>query len=422
VESPTPDLFHSSNDVRQLQRLLECTRLLNSTLDLAELTLIVLQIARDEVGFERGTLFVIDSATNWLRSFVAEGVENFEITLPVGSGIAGSVAASGSILDIVNVEADPRFRPEFDHRLTYKTRDIYCMPVVNGTGTVVGVLQLLNRSRTLTADDKHFLSAISVHLGLAVERAWFCHQLNRKAEIERELQQVRDEIGQLEKMSLIGALTAGLVHELRNPLASLMAHTSFMREDPELTPGLAQRLDKIDLSAKSALDVVGNFLNFSRREGAVSEPADLGTTIQATLDILSHECRRNKVKVETRIGETPEIAVSRGEIQQVLMNLVKNGIDAIAQTGKPGTVEISSAYDPDRNVVRVEVTDSGPGIAPANESRLFRPFFTTKADGKGTGLGLSICRRLVERHEGRIGYLRPDVGSTFWFEFPCGRG
>ena len=419
MKTAPSDLFHSSNDVRQLQRLLECTRLLNSTLDLTELTTIVLQIIHDEVGFERGTLFVIDREKNWLRSFVAQGVQNFEIALPVGSGIAGTVAASGQILDITDAASDPRFRPEFDELLTYKTRDAYGMPIQNGSGDNVGVLQLLNRTRPITSDDRSFLAAISVHLGLALERAWFCHQLNEKAEIQRELQHARNEIGQMEKLSLIGVLTAGLVHELRNPLATLMAHASFMREDPELTPGLAQRLEKIDLSAQSALDVISNFLGFSRREEMVHEPANLVETIEKTLDMLSYECRRNKVTVETRLGPVPPLPVSRGEIQQVLLNLVKNAIDATGQEGRSGKIEISSAYDEERCVARVEVTDNGPGVPAELEGRLFRPFFTTKPDGLGTGLGLSICRRLIEKHNGKIGFSRGEqAGSTFWFELP----
>ena len=151
---------NASNEVRLLKRLLDCTRLLNSTLDLTELTGIVLQIVHDEMGFDRGTVFVIDSEKNSLRSFVAQGVEGFEIVLPVGAGVAGYVAQTGETLDIPDASADARFRPQFDQRLSYQTRDFYCSPIVNGNGARVGVLQLLNRTRPLTNDDKEFLSSI----------------------------------------------------------------------------------------------------------------------------------------------------------------------------------------------------------------------------------------------------------------------
>src|SRR5262245_15024880 len=124
----------TSNEVRLLKRLLECTRLLNSTLDLTELTGIVLQIIHDEMGFDRGTVFVIDNEKSSLRSFVAQGVEGFEIVLPVGTGVAGYVAETGETLDILDASADVRFRPQFDQKLSYQTRDFYCTPILNGDG------------------------------------------------------------------------------------------------------------------------------------------------------------------------------------------------------------------------------------------------------------------------------------------------
>src|SRR5436190_5207507 len=243
----------ASNEIRLLKRLLECTRLLNSTLDLPELTGIVLQIIHDEMGFDRGTVFVIDSEKQSLRSFVAQGVEGFEIVLPVGAGVAGYVAGTGETLDIPDASADARFRPQFDQKLSYQTRDFYCAPIVNGSGVRVGVLQCLNRTRPLTPDDKEFLSSISVHLGLALERAWFHHQLKEKHKIETEMRRVQEELTQLEKLSLIGVLTSGLVHEVRNPLAILIAHASMMKDDPSLTAALAGRLAIIDFSAQQAM-------------------------------------------------------------------------------------------------------------------------------------------------------------------------
>src|SRR5688572_1650126 len=256
----------ASHDVRLLKRLLECTRLLNSTLDLRELTKIILGIIQNELDFERGTVFVLDSERQFLRSFVAQGVEQFEITLAVGTGIAGSVAQTGEVLDIPDASVDRRFQPEFDERLSYTTKDFYCMPIVNGEGAVVGVLQLLNRSRAIADNDKEFLASISVHLGIALERAWFHHEMQEKHRMEQEMSKVQNELAQLEKLSLIGTLTSGLVHEVRNPLSVLLTHTAMMKEDPSLTDELAARLAIIDYSAQRTMDVVRSFLGFSLKD------------------------------------------------------------------------------------------------------------------------------------------------------------
>src|SRR6516165_378387 len=136
--------------IERLHRILEAAKLLNSTLDLAELTSIILRIIREEVGTERGTVFVMERNQRRLRSLVAQGVEGEDIVVPVGKGIAGTVASTGETINIPDAYNDPRFDPSFDALLGYRTNDIYCMPIVNRIGEIVGVLELLNRTRPLT--------------------------------------------------------------------------------------------------------------------------------------------------------------------------------------------------------------------------------------------------------------------------------
>src|SRR3989449_1262458 len=134
--------------IERLHRILEAAKLLNSTLDLAELTAIILRIVRDEVGTARGTVFVLDRQRRILRSLVAQDVEGKEIVLPLGRGIAGTVGATGETINIPDAYSDSRFDRSFDTVLGYHTRDIYCMPIVNRMGDIVGVLELLNRTRS----------------------------------------------------------------------------------------------------------------------------------------------------------------------------------------------------------------------------------------------------------------------------------
>ena len=146
--------------IARLHRILEASKLLNSTIDLAELTSIILRIIHDEVGTDRGTVVVLDRKNRVLHSLVAQGIEGQGITVPVGNGIAGTVAASGDTIDIPDAYADPRFDSSFDATLGYRTRDIYCMPIVDRLGEIVGVLELMNRTRPLTEDDEEFLAGV----------------------------------------------------------------------------------------------------------------------------------------------------------------------------------------------------------------------------------------------------------------------
>ena len=191
MSSPTHLYDELSRTVDRLNRIIEATKLLNSTLALAGLTEIILQIVRDEVGIERGTVWVMTPDGQHLRSLVAQEVDA-EIEVKVGSGIAGTVAETGKVIDIPDAYKDPRFDRSFDAQLGFKTRDIYCMPVQNRNGGTVGVLQLLNRSRAMTKSDEDFLSGISVHIGLAVENASMHQQILAKKKIEQQLELARE--------------------------------------------------------------------------------------------------------------------------------------------------------------------------------------------------------------------------------------
>jgi sigma-B regulation protein RsbU (phosphoserine phosphatase) len=176
----------------RLRRILEATKVLNSTLDLAELTSIILKIVREEVRVDRGTVFVLDRPKEHLQSLVAQGVDGRGIVVPLGAGIAGTVAVSGKPIDIPDAYSDSRFYPKVDADLGYRTSDIYCMAITNRDGDIVGVLELLNRSRPFTDDDFEFLSGVSVHIGLALENAWLHREILEKRRIEQELSLARE--------------------------------------------------------------------------------------------------------------------------------------------------------------------------------------------------------------------------------------
>lgn len=167
--------------IRRLQVTLDAARLLNSTLDVHELTTIILKVIRSEVPVDRVTVFVVNQDENRVRSLVAQGVPG-EIILPIGIGIAGFVAETGETLDVPNAYQDPRFNPEFDRIFGYRTNDLLALPVFNRAGVAVGVLELLNRKRPIDEEDHEFLRGVSIFIGLALEKAWYCRKLEDKAQ------------------------------------------------------------------------------------------------------------------------------------------------------------------------------------------------------------------------------------------------
>jgi len=192
MSQPALTQVEAARSANRLRRLLEAAKLLNSTIDLAELTGIILKIVREEVHVDRGTVFIVDRDRQELLSLVAQGVEGTEIRMPLHRGIAGAVASTGETIDISDAYADSRFNSSIDATLDYRTRDVFCMPILNRTGTTVGALELLNRSTPFTQDDREFLRNVSVHIGLALENAWLHRQLLEKRKMEQELALARE--------------------------------------------------------------------------------------------------------------------------------------------------------------------------------------------------------------------------------------
>ncbi|HEX9759829.1 MAG TPA: GAF domain-containing SpoIIE family protein phosphatase [Candidatus Acidoferrales bacterium] len=176
--------------VDELSSIIEATKQLNSTLDLGELINIILQIATRLTGAERGTVFLVDNDRGEIWSLVGLGLGQQEIRLPITKGIAGWVARSGETVNLEDAYNDPRFEPEVDRRLGFRTRALLGMPIRNKDDEVVGVLQLLNQSSgagVFDSTDENFLGALSSHVALALEKAQLHRELLAKQRMERDL-------------------------------------------------------------------------------------------------------------------------------------------------------------------------------------------------------------------------------------------
>ena len=179
----------SQRQIQQLSLLFEATRLLNSTLDLAELLELILRIARTEVKADRGSVFLVDKQTKELWSIVAQGLESQEIRIPFGRGVAGHVAQTGELLNVPDAYELPFFDRSFDQKFGYRTRSLLCLPIRHKSGEVVGVLQLLNQTTDgkFSKKDEEFLNKLSGHMAMALENARLHREALEKQRMERDL-------------------------------------------------------------------------------------------------------------------------------------------------------------------------------------------------------------------------------------------
>lgn len=181
-------LFGELKRVERLEKLVEASRIVNSTLDLNELLKIILDTALDSVEGDRGTVYLLNEEKKELWSKVFEGGKSVTIHLPVGEGIAGTVAKTGEVMNITDARKDERFNPEVDKKTGYTTRNILCMPLKNKDGKMLGVFQLLNKKNgVFTEDDEQFIETLSIHVASALENARLYEQEQKKIEMEKEM-------------------------------------------------------------------------------------------------------------------------------------------------------------------------------------------------------------------------------------------
>jgi len=178
--------------INQLSLLFEAARILNSTLDLAELLELILKIARGEVKADRGTVFLVDPRRQELWSIAASGLDHQEIRIPFGKGVAGKVAITGQVVNTDDAYSLDCFDPEFDQKLNYRTKSLLSIPIRHHSGEVVGVLQLVNaQNGHFSADDMEFLTKLSAHMAMALENARLHRDTMEQQRMERELSLAR---------------------------------------------------------------------------------------------------------------------------------------------------------------------------------------------------------------------------------------
>ncbi|MFA6959073.1 MAG: GAF domain-containing SpoIIE family protein phosphatase [Thermoanaerobaculia bacterium] len=185
-------------EIDRLRTLVEASKLINSSIESDKLFDSILEVARRELDVERGTLYFLDRERGEIWSKIASGLAATEIRLPVGKGLAGVVAETGEAIILHDAYSDPRFDPSSDLRSGFKTRSMLCVPIQNRQGTVVGVLQLLNkRSGDFGRRDLDFLEALSDHMAIAMENAMLHLSAMEKDRMERELRLGREIQGKL---------------------------------------------------------------------------------------------------------------------------------------------------------------------------------------------------------------------------------
>jgi two-component system sensor histidine kinase PilS (NtrC family) len=240
-----------------------------------------------------------------------------------------------------------------------------------------------------------------------------------------ELRRMEEQVRRMDRLAVVGELAAGIAHEIKNPLASLSGSIQVLRDELDLEPVQRRLMDIVVREAERLNALVYEFLLFSKPAKAVEGSVDVNQVINDTLVVLQNSPEMAKtIELRKTLTDHLWIRIDPQQLQQVIWNVMLN---AVQEMKGGGTLSITTAVhagtggsDGEKRFGRISISDTGPGIAPENQDKIFDPFFTSKETG--TGLGLTIVHRIVENYHGKI-FLRsdPQNGSTFVLDFPLSR-
>lgn len=254
--------------------------------------------------------------------------------------------------------------------------------------------------------------------------AWTQTLEQRVDQKTRELKRAHEHALHTEKMASIGKMAAVLAHEINNPLSGILTYAKLLRKWMDREDGGASRRreirDSLDLIASESRrcgDLVKNLLTFSRTTPMNLQPTNLNQVVDRALRLIQHQLELAGVQVQLQADPNlPAIVCDGAQIEQVLLALIVNALEAMPQGGN---LWITTALSEQEKVARIVVRDDGMGISPEILARIFEPFLTTKETGKGVGLGLAISRSILERHDGNI-EVQSELGrgTTFTITLP----
>jgi signal transduction histidine kinase len=364
------------------------------------------------------SILLLDPNTNSLQhgsapSLPTKYVEAIDGTI-IGpsAGSCGTAAYRRETVIVSDIATDPLWADYRELALTNGLRACWSTPILSSAGRVLGTFAIYYREpRSPTPRDSNAIGQITHLASIAIERK----------QREEALHQAQTDLARVSRVTTMGELTASLAHEVNQPITAAVTNAkTCVRWLAGDTPNIEEARDAAMRSAKNgtrAAEIISRIRLLFQKGTPVREPVDINEVIQEIIVLLRSEATRYSISVRTELGtELPELMGDRVQLQQVIMNLLLNGIEAMKDVDDKRELFIKSERWENEQVL-VSVRDNGSGLPPQAD-QIFDAFFTTKLHG--TGMGLSISRSIAESHGGRLwADGNSPHGATFHIALPA---
>ena len=405
--------------VLQLEAVRETSLDIGADLDLQTLLKRVVNRVRTLLDAHGAELGFVDRENEMVEVLVSENPwqEYSGYRFEFNSGVTGRVAASGEALTIADFNswggrADSVFKAPFS---TVAGVPLKLMGETIGTL----VVQDDRPAREFTQNDIRTLELLAPQLAIFIRNA----RLYQELEMRMEAQRLAEErLVRSAKLAAVGEMAAAVAHELNNPLTTVTGFAELILESMEENSPEYEDMSLVLSEAQRSRTVVRRLLDFSRQSELLRVDTDLNEIISTVLQLVHHLAQTENIQVRMELwGDIPQIRADRSQIQQVILNLVHNAIQAMPEGGELIVASVMEERE-GQTWLGIRVKDNGIGIDEADLPQIFEPFFTTKPSGQGTGLGLSVSYSIVSEHGGYIEVSSTKgVGSVFVIWLPAER-
>lgn len=389
-----------------------------TVLDLKKLVRLTVDKLSNIIKLQSCGILLLDEEANAYKLVASLGIKEKSMIVKADNTLISFLSRTKTYLSVNSHEKEYRPPAKIITGMNKLQLEL-AIPLIKPQGEMIGIITLGKKKsdEDYTQDDMDILLPLARTLAIAISNA----------EMFEELGKTQAEAAQKEKMAVIGTLSAGINHEICNPLGIARGHCeAFLlnikdglykgKSTEELLEKAKVIMDKVIHETDRATVITKRLSSFAKpSKGLVSDDISIKNEIDEVLALVGYELKLDKIDIEKDIDENVSfISGNKKQLQEVFFNLIRNAAQAMKERGK---ITIKAGEKDNKVVVNIE--DTGQGIPENKLEQIFNPFYTTKEPGKGTGLGLFIVRQIVEKNKGRISVKsKVNEGTVFTLEFP----